>query len=378
MTRRSRGVVGAHPVPLFLYTDATAFGGAEIALLMLLERLDRRRFAPTLVYHSAHGVVTLARRAQELGADLLDVPPLPLGLTGARRAPALSRLLRRSGAVVFHAHLSSPVAAKWALAAAASARVRRVIATVQLVPPASFDVSTRLQLRLLAAAVDRYITVSAHIGHELERALRIPASKVVVIPNGVDLSRFPPAARSNPTRVTGEPQTVLTVARLHEQKGLEVVVHAARELPGVRFLIAGEGPERPSLERLTRSLGVEERVVLLGHRDDITALLGDADLFVLPSRYEGFPLALLEAMASGVAVVASDIPGITELVTDDSRGLLVTPGDVSGFTRAIGELLGHDARRAALGRAARQLVEERYDADELARRVVAQYDVARP
>jgi glycosyltransferase involved in cell wall biosynthesis len=178
--------------------------------------------------------------------------------------------------------------------------------------------------------------------------------------------------------VTGEPQTVLTVARLHEQKGLEVVVHAARELPGVRFLIAGEGPERPSLERLTRSLGVEERVVLLGHRDDITALLGDADLFVLPSRYEGFPLALLEAMASGVAVVASDIPGITELVTDDSRGLLVAPGDVSGFTRAIGELLGHDARRAALGRAARQLVEERYDADELARRVVAQYDVARP
>jgi hypothetical protein len=148
MTPAPRSVAGARPVPLFLYTDAPVFGGAEIALLMLLERLDRRRFAPTLVYHSAHGVVALESRARELGADLLDVAPLPLGLTGARRVPALAQLLRRNGAVVFHAHLSSPVAAKWALAAAASARVGRVVATVQLVPPDAFDLSTSLQLRL--------------------------------------------------------------------------------------------------------------------------------------------------------------------------------------------------------------------------------------
>jgi glycosyltransferase involved in cell wall biosynthesis len=351
------------------------FGGAEVALLTLLEHLDRTRFVPSLAYHPSPAVSTLESRARELGVELCGVQPLPLGLTGARRLPAFARFLRSRRPDIFHAHLSSPLAAKFGLAAAVAARVPTVVATVQLFPHASFDRSSRLQVRLLATGVDRYLSVSGHVARELERVFRIPRKKVVVIPNGVDLSRFPavadPALRAS---LAGERRLVLTVARLHEQKAVEVVVRSAHELPDVTFAVAGDGPERESLERLARDLDVEDRVLLLGARDDVPALLAAADLVLLPSRYEGFPLSLLEAMASGKAVVASEIPGVTELVMSGQNGVLVAPGDVDGFARAISELLGDSDRRGRLAAAGRELVEQRYDVRRVVDRIMAEYD----
>jgi glycosyltransferase involved in cell wall biosynthesis len=365
------------PRSLFLFTDATAFGGAEAALLLLLEHLDRDLWRPTLVYHPSEAIEPLERRGAEAGAELLPVPPLPLGIGGAQRVPALARLLRRERPDVFHAHLSWQLACKFPLAAAVLARVPAVVATMHLYVDAPLTTPSLVQLRALGRGVGRYIAVSDHIAEELRRDLRLADGKVEAIHNAVDVSRFSAAPDRELRRtLTGDDVTplVLTVARLHEQKGIDVLLEAVPKIPTAHFAIAGDGPERGRLEKLARDLGVEKRVRFLGPRSDIPALLLASDLFVLPSRYEGFPLALLEAMAAEVPVVATRIAGVDELVVDGQNGNLVEAGDSAGLGTAITNLLADPGRRKALATRGHELVLQRYGAEATAARVTHVYD----
>jgi glycosyltransferase involved in cell wall biosynthesis len=367
----------SRPRSLFLFSDATAFGGAEAALLLLLGHLDRDQWRPTLVYHPADAVEPLERRAAEAGAELLPIPPLPLGIGGLRRAPALARLLRRERPDVFHAHLSWQLACKFPLAAAVLARVPAVVATMQLYLDAPLSTSSLMQLRALGRGVGRYIAVSDHIARALQHDLRLADQRVEVIHNAVDVARF--SAAPDPElrhALTGGERTplVLTVARLHEQKGIDVLIEAVPKIPDACFAIAGDGPERRRLENLAIDLGVEERVRFLGSRSDIPALLRASDLFVLPSRYEGFPLALLEAMAAEVPVVATRIAGVDELVAAGKNGDLVGAGDSAALGAAIANLLGDSDRRRELATRGHELVLERHGADATAARVTRVYE----
>lgn len=365
------------PRSLFLFTDATAFGGAEAALLLFLEHLDRDRWRPTLVYHPAEAVEPLERRAAEAGAELLPIPPLPLGIGGLKEVPALARLLRRERPDVFHAHLSWQLACKFPLAAAVLARVPAVVATVQLYVDAPLSTSSLVQLRAIGRGVGRYVAVSDNIAQALRRDLRLAGGKVEVIHNAVDVARF--SAAPNPAlrrALTGDDRTplVFTAARLHEQKGLETLIEAVPGVPAAYFAIAGDGPERMRLETLVLELGVEERVTFLGSRSDIPALLRASDLFVLPSRYEGFPLALLEAMAAEVAVVATRIGGVDELVVDGQNGELVEPGDSAALAAAITSLLADPDRRKKLATRGHELVLHHHGAEATTARVTRVYD----
>src|SRR3954471_566367 len=170
---------------IFFYTDSSVLGGAEKAMFMLLESLDRGEWRPTLLLDDQPGAELLAERAAALGVPVRLVGPLPLGLGGARAVPALARLLRRERPAVFHAHMSSPVACKWGLAAAVAARVPAVLGTVQVggyVPP---DHSAYWQLRALARRVDRYLAVSDDIARELVEDLGWPRGKIDVVYNAV-------------------------------------------------------------------------------------------------------------------------------------------------------------------------------------------------
>ena len=367
----------SRPRSLFMFSDATAFGGAEAALLLILEHLDRDRWRPTLVYHPAEAVEQLERRAAEAGAELLPIPPLPLGIGGLQRVPALTRLLRRERPDVFHAHLSWQLACKFPLAAAVLARVPAVVATVQLYIDAPLGASSLVQLRALGRGVGRYVAVSNDIARALQRDLRLADARVEVIHNAVDVTRFSAAPdRALRRTLTGDDRTplVLTAARLHEQKGVDVLIEAVPGVPGACFAIAGDGPERGRLEQLVRDLGVEERVRFLGARSDIPALLRASDLFVLPSRYEGFPLALLEAMAAEVAVVATRIAGVDELVVDGQTGTLVEAGDSSALGTAISSLLGDADRRQELATRGHELVLQRHGAEATTARVTRVYE----
>jgi glycosyltransferase involved in cell wall biosynthesis len=358
------------------FTDAELVGGAEHALLLLLEHPDRDRWLPQLWYHETEATRPLAERAAALDVPLRAVEPLPLGAASVRRLPSFARLLRRERPALFHAHLSWPLAAKFPLAAAVAARIPS-LATVQLYPDAEITAPSRLQLRLLARLVGGYLPVSQGTAERLHEELGIPRRKLHVIPNAVDAGRFA-AGVGEPVRRELEPgdrSLVLAVGRLHEQKGHDVLLRAAADVTDACFALAGDGPERARLERLAAELGIADRVRFLGTRNDVPDLLAAADVVVLPSRYEGLPLSLLEAMAAGVPVVASRIPGNDELVEDRRTGVLVAPGDAAALAEALRQLLADPARRAALAEQGRKQVADRYTARAVADRVMEQYEL---
>lgn len=362
---------------IYFYTDSRDFGGAEQALLMLLEDLDLAIWRPTLLLDDVPEVNELAERARELGVPVRSVAPMPLGVVGARRTPQLVRYLRASNPDVFHAHLSWPLAAKYPLLAAIAARLPAVVATVQLIPEFRLDRSNFLQLRVLSGGVGRYIAVSRSIAIELRERFRWPEHKIEVIHNGVRIDRYqlgaPPRLRASLTGGRDWP-VVLSCARLDPQKGHAALLRAAAEVPETVFVLAGEGPERSALERTADEFGIAERVRFLGFRTDIPELLAAADVFALPSAYEGSSLALLEAMAAARPIVSSAIGGTDELIEHGISGLLVPPGDNAALVEALKRVLSDSALSSSLGRHARARVIRDFAAGAMARRVMRVYD----
>ena len=362
---------------VYYFTDSHESGGAEAALLLLIENLDRSEWQPTLLYNPNPPLASVAETARELGATVRVVPSLAFGLQGARRMEAFVQALRRERPAVFHAHLSWPLAARFELAAAVIARVPAVVATFHLFPPSPLSRVAPLEGRLLGAGVGRGIAVSHAIATSVEDVLGWPPRKLEVIRNGVAIERFQQRRDLELRRelaAGSDDFLFLTTARLDPQKGLDVLLRAARSVEGARFVIAGVGGELARLERQADELGVRERIVFLGHRTDVPALLAASDAFVLPSLFEGTPLSLLEAMAAGKAVVASAIPGTDELVVDDENGLLVPVRDAKALAQALRRVVADAELRVRLGAAARRTVQTAHSVGSSTQRVVDVYD----
>lgn len=214
----------------------------------------------------------------------------------------------------------------------------------------------RIAYRWAAAVVVQTGEVAAWAGRWL------PADRVHVVPNPVETPAAAPGRAELPTLSVPTAHMVMGMGRLASQKGFDVLIEAfaraARERPDWGLLILGEGPERERLEALAGRLGVADRVRLPGHVASPWERLGSVDLFVLSSRYEGFPNVLLEAMARRIACVSFDCPtGPSEIVRHGEDGLLVPAGDVDALARAMKRLMGNPAARRALGRRARSVVD---------------------
>jgi glycosyltransferase involved in cell wall biosynthesis len=184
---------------------------------------------------------------------------------------------------------------------------------------------------------------------------RIPEERVCVIRNGVNLDRFLAKSGDRQKLLPGvDPQAplVITVGNMHSRvKGHYELVEAVRSIrdpfPNAKFLIVGDGEERPRIERAAQQAGVGDMFVFLGQRADIPDLLSCCDLFVLPSLAEGLPNAILEAMASGLPVVATRVGGIPEIIEDGRTGLMVPPKDPKALAEAIMRVL-RDAEFATM------------------------------
>ena len=361
---------------ILYYTDSTEFGGAERVLLLLLEGLDRERWEPVLAHPPAEGIAPLLEGARRLDVPLWEVPAMPEGWRGAWRAPRLAWALRGRRPDVFHAHLSWPRACKYGLMAAVLARIPAIVATEHLfveVPP---DRLAWWQQRLLGAGIDCYVMVSQEVASRVKETYRVPERKIRLIPNGITAD--PPAASSDTGPPAGWPAdgrpVILTAARLEEQKGHRFLLEAAGAVPEAVFLLAGEGAERTDLEARAQALGLSERVRFLGYRQDIPALLAACDLFVLPSLYEGLPLSVLEAMAAGKPVIATDIGGTREAIDHDGTGLLVPPADPAALAAAIRRVLGDPVLAARLAAAGQARVRAEFTADVMVRRMSSLYE----
>ncbi len=358
------------------FTDSSSFGGAERVLLQLLEGLDRSRWRPVLAYHPEAGLSPLIEGATRLEVRLVEAPRLPLGLEGARRVPSFTAMLHAERPAVFHAHLSWPLACKWGLTAALLGRVPAVTATVHLWVQSPYTRAARIQQRWLAAGVGRYIAVSRAISEKLVQVFHIPAHKLQVIHNAVDLGRYESRGGLQPPAELARCQkrpVVLTVARLDKQKGHTTLLEAAAQLPEAVFILVGDGPERAALQAICQSLGLEERVIFAGFRSDIPNWLAHCDLFVLPSLYEGQSLSVLEAMAAGKPVIASAIPGNDEVIVHGKTGWLVPPGNAVHLAQALRALLADPALAQRLALAGQAKVRKEFSVQTMVQQVEQLY-----
>lgn len=203
----------------------------------------------------------------------------------------------------------------------------------------------------------------------------LPREKIRVIHNGVDTSKYRPASPDERSALRKElgfaehDVVLITVASLKPLKRIDALLEVAAKLQGagakLRVVIAGDGSERGPLEALAARLGIAERVWFAGMRDDVERLLQASDVFVLPSRTEAFPNVVLEAMAAGLPVVATDVGSVREMVEDQASALVVPPGDDVALAASLARLCNDASLGAALGRRGREIVEERFRFDAM-------------
>jgi glycosyltransferase involved in cell wall biosynthesis len=224
--------------------------------------------------------------------------------------------------------------------------------------------------RALARRAARIIAITESLARFQVERVGLPARKVEVIHYGLD--DLPQAWGGNPPDpVSPGTPVLLCVCRLEPQKGVDVAIRALREIPGAQLVVLGEGPQRGELEQLARELDLA--VYLPGRVPDVAAWLRRADLLVHPVRWEGFGLALLEAMLASLPIVATKVSSIPEIVVDGETGLLVPPDDPGALAAAVNRVL---ADPSDYGDRGRERARNDFSIAKMADRTLAVYETA--
>ena len=322
----------------------------------------------------AHPNGELRARAEE-GLELLPLAPVTeMDLTAAWR---LSRALKQLRPNIVHAHDPHGVA---------MAALALSMSTEPVKPPlvASRRVDFRIRGNSLSRwkyrQVDCFICASEAI-RQILLGDGVAAAQTVTVHEGIDLGRV---AAAVPAKVHEEfwlphgAPIVGNVAALVPHKGQKHLIEAAaqvvRQVPDARFVIAGEGELRQSLEHQIKHLGLEKHVVLAGFRPDVLSVHKSFDIFVMSSVTEGLGTSILDAMAAGRPVVATTAGGIPEIVRDGETGLLVPPRDEKALASAIVTLLKDEALRRRMGAAGLALAHARFSAERMVQETVAVYE----
>ncbi len=339
----------------------------------------------------------LSERQQALGMDVRVVSLAPLGTSAlveefrdrhipleavAKRpgfdvtmVPRLAARFHQLQASVVHTHNPQPL-----IYGAPAARLVRaaVVHTKHGVNP---DVSRRLWLRRQAASfVHMFVAVSDDTAREAVRNDEVSRRKLRVILNGIDPARFRPnrdlaQAQRAELGIAPNDTIVGTVGRLCEVKNQRMLLRAVAPLLGsdTWLVVVGDGPDRQSLERLADQLGIGARIRWLGERRDVSSLLAAMDVFALSSYSEGLPLGVLEAMATGLPVVATAVGGLSAVVDDGQTGYLVASGNESAFQERLSRLLADRELAATFGRRGRARVCDEFSSTRVAREYLSLY-----
>ena len=330
--------VGDGTLRVAFYSDSGEIGGAEASLANLVAALgpriqavvvgvDRRVVEWVAGHRPAATTVLLPRIRSEWD----------LGAMAAH-----FRAFRRLRPHILHVNLNATGASPWAILSGRATRGPRIVAVEHLPLPIR-SLRRRLLERLVAPCLTAHVAVGDRSAGEVARFMGVPRSSIRTIHNGVPELDVEPLPRHTDGPVIG------SLGRLDEQKGFDVLVRALAELPDVTAVVVGEGSERDRLVQLGERLGVSEQLVLPGWSDEARRYLTAFDVFVLPSRFEGFPLVVVEAMLAGLPVVATDVGSVSEALLEGETGVLVPAEDPAALARAVRDLLADPARAREMG-----------------------------
>jgi len=344
-------------------------GGVETHLLSLLRHGDRSRYRWLMI-----GPLSPAFAAQAEAAGAQIIEWRPRHFADLISFFALARLLRQRRVGVAHFHCP-----RSAFLGRVLARPLRIPAVVTVHLPAYYFAGSRytgprfgrwLYLRLERVLnrrlTARLIYVSSLVLEEAIALRLVSRRRAEVISNGVDLSRYDgvsnrEALRAGAGLAAGD-KVICFIGRLDHQKGIDILLDAVSGIDlaahRARLWLIGDGPLRGQLQQQARQSGRAQFISFLGFRDDVPCLLKASDVFVLPSRYEAMPLAILEAMAAGLPCVVTDTGENSRLVTDGVSGLVVSSENTRALAEALRQLLEDPARCLTMGRAARERAED--------------------
>jgi len=334
-----------------MVTAALGRGGAEKQLALLVRHLDRTRFDPYVL------VLTRSGPYQE-AIEACGVPVVVIGKKTALSPLALwrlTRLLVRLRPDVVHTWMFTSNA--YGRVAARLAGLRHIIANEMCVVDWKGPVRLIVD-RLLAPLTGRIVAISDSVAQSL-RHTGTPPHLIETVYDGFETTGWP-ARELDEQRAVGSAPRLVAVGRLYAQKRYDVVIRAmaliVRNFPEAELVVAGEGPQRPALENLVAALGLGAHVRLPGVVENVPQLLAQSDLFLMGSDFEGLPSSIMEAMYVGVPVVATDVPGVRDLVANGVSGVLVPRGDHTALAAAAVSVLRDPDLRRALTAQARQKV----------------------
>jgi len=386
--------VGAEQLRVLLVVDSLDGGGAERHVVGLAVELARRGHQVTVACSVVAGGRGPAHADLVAALTRAGVPVVALTRRLAKRrvspafARGLRRLVRAGGYDVVHAHIWASTVA----AAVATAGTGVPLLLTEHTEAPWRSPAQRLASRWVYARARAILAVSSAIATLLRHGYGVPADRVrTVLPAVVTLAGTPARPTpADPVGAAGRGPVVGLVCRLAPEKGGDVLLRAAAllrpALPDLRVTVVGDGPVRPTLEALARRLGLAGAVAFHGFRPDAARLMAGLDVLAVPSRSDGSPLVVLEALTAGVPVVASAVGGIPDQVCDGREALLVPPGDAVALAAALRAVLTDPARARALGAAGRRraaglshgrMVDEVEDAYRRARAATARHSLGR-
>jgi L-malate glycosyltransferase len=346
--------------------DNLDIGGTELNAVRLAERLDRSRFDLRVVCLRSGGQLAERYRAARIPLDVFS-PGSLLGTSAIRQGLRLRAYLRRHRIQVFHAHdlYSNLFGCPWARLAGAKVIASRRWQGGKLSGRGG-AIASRLTYRLAHAALAN----SPRVAEYLARVDRVPRRRIALVPNFIDECAFKPLspeytrALRDELALSDAAVTIGIVANLRPVKDHRTLIQALALLsprwPRTRVILVGDGGSRADLEQLASALRVREQVIFAGHRPNDPNLNSLFDISVLCSTREGLPNSILEAMAAGRPVVATDVGAVGDAVVDGETGLLVPPSSPERLAAALETLLVDPARAERMGAAGRRRAQAMY------------------
>lgn len=375
------GTLDRLPLRVLVVIDSLGLGGAERLLVPFASGATAAGLDLQVASISS---ATDVRSEMVPALREVGIEPQFLGirrLLSPHAIPTLASAIRASRCDVVHAHLEYA-----ATLATPAARLvgRPTVCTFHHVPQ-EMDWRATVRERLaveVASRSERVIFVSQASLEAFAHRYHAPQRAWTVVPNGIDLAAFAPAAATFPDELGITPGTPVAIlpAALRPMKGHHALLRSwpaiLTRIPEAHLLIAGSGELNSELRALTESLGIGHAVTFAGYRKDVSRLVAASQLVVLPSETEALPTALIEAAAVGRASVAYRTGGVPEVVVDGVTGVLVEPGDLPGFAAAVGDLLSNGPRRAAMASAARRHAEDYFSVERWVATLRGIYDQA--